>query len=49
MSQEQENKDRLSSVVLSEHSNSIISETDIEAQIGHKINLSEKDKETLKI
>jgi hypothetical protein len=49
MSQEQENQDRLSSVVLSEHSHSIISETDIEAQIDHKINLSEKDKETLKI
>ena len=52
MSQEQEDQDqdqeRLSSVILSEKSDSIISETDIESQIETYINLSEKDKETIK-
>lgn len=52
MSQEEECQERLSSVVLSEHSNdSIISDTDIEAQldISQQDKDKEKDKEILKI
>jgi len=52
MSQEEECQERLSSVVLSEHSNdSIISDTDIEAQIdiSQQDKDKDKDKEILKI
>jgi len=50
MSQEEECQERLSSIVLSEHSNdSIISDTDIEAQLATTHKYTDKDKEILKI